>query len=334
MIIPNLDKSLLSLSVEIKNNFEDKTTEMITRKKLIFILVDGLGYDLAKRVLSKRLPDYVNINKIHSVFPTITITVLSTLFTATPPGVHGIMGWKIFDKRRGRIIDLLKEKSYKINLESYLPKESVILTSYEENVLRFTKMVSGERMIIPYYSPWDAFTQAYNLAQNDSPFIFLYLPYVDMVSHHLGPYSEHTIRVAREVMDLTFKLANDVKEKYDVIVTADHGHVPVKGYVRVSEEILKIVDFPPFGGARNLMFISKRNPKEWLEENYDMAIFDKEKLKNICGGDNVPDFAGVPLSNMVYDYWDDEEEKTYLGSHGGLSKEEIEIPLIVVGVCC
>ncbi len=332
MIFPELNRSLYALSVDVKNSLEGRSNQQfrIESKKILFVLLDGLGYSLAERISlrEKVKSSGGEMEKIHSVFPTITVTVLTTLFTATPPGVHGIMGWRILDRTRGRIQNLLDLRGERVSLKfkSYIPQDGVVMVPHGRPSQVMASMITPSTH--PYYSPWDGFTQTYEIAKTRSPsMIFLYVPYVDSVSHHFGPYSQHTLSTAMQVTDLTIQLAKDLRD-YTVIVTADHGHVPVEGFTTLDEGILNVVDLPPFGDHRNLMFMSRRDPGEYLER-YGLMTLDKSKLIEITGGENVPDYAAVPRDKRLYSYWNDEEERNYLGSHGGLHEEEVEIPLVV-----
>jgi len=46
-------------------------------------------------------------------------------------------------------------------------------------------------------------------------------------------------------------------------------------------------------------------------------------------GERVPDYVAVPTDNRIYQYWPDEDQREYRGTHGGLSPEEMYIPLVV-----
>ncbi|MCG3110018.1 hypothetical protein L3N51_02315 [Metallosphaera sp. J1] len=324
---PDLSKSIYTLSLEVRNALYGRSPVGIAnleKERIALVLVDGLGYSLAERV-------GIKAERIHSVFPTITVTVLTTLLTATPPGVHGIMGWRVLNRKEGRIENLLGNDEVKMgNLmqaEPYLPRDSVVLApAMRPSSTLFRSMLGN---VTPYYSPWDALTQAREIAERRSPrFMFIYLPFVDSVSHHFGPYSEHTMRTAVEVYRLVETFGRDLSEKYSVIMTADHGHVPIESNVIIGNDILDYADLPPFGDHRNLMIMSRRNPSEYLSK-YGLITLDREKLREITGGENVPDYAGVPVDNRLYSYWQDEEEMSYRGSHGGMTKEEMEIPLVV-----
>jgi len=65
--------------------------------------------------------------------------------------------------------------------------------------------------------------------------------------------------------------------------------------------------------------------RDYLSKYGLLAIY-REKLVKLTGGENLSDYAGVPKDNKLYVYWDDEEKRN-MSSRGGMSKEEIEIPL-------
>ncbi|BBL46865.1 alkaline phosphatase family protein [Metallosphaera sedula] len=324
---PNLNRSIYTLALEIRNALYGRSPVGISdldKDRIALVLVDGLGYSLAEKV-------GIRAEKIHSVFPTITVTVLTTLLTATPPGIHGIMGWRVLNRREGRIDNLLGNQDVElrnlVQAEPYLPRDSVILAPAGRPSSTLFKSLLGN--VTAYYSPWDAFTQAKEIAERKNPrFMFIYIPFVDSVSHHFGPYSENTMRTAMEVYRLVETFGRDLSEKYSVVMTADHGHVPIEGNVMIGNDILDHVDLPPFGDHRNLMLMSRRDPSEYLSK-YGLITLNREKLKELTGGENVPDYAGVPQDNRLYSYWRDEEEMGYRGSHGGMTREEIEIPLVV-----
>ncbi|WP_054837168.1 alkaline phosphatase family protein [Metallosphaera hakonensis] len=259
IVEPNLNRSLYTLSLEVRNSLQGKSPVGLTeieRDKVILVLVDGLGFSLAEKV-------GIKAERIHSVFPTITITVLTTLLTASPPGVHGIMGWRVLNREKGKIDNLLGNEEVNvrelIKVEPYIPNDAVVLAPSSRPSSTLFKSLLGR--VVPYYSPWDALTQALEIAKNKRPsFMFVYLPYVDSVSHHFGPNSEHTLVTAREVTRMVEMFAQDISREYSVVMTSDHGHVQIDGNVILSKDILEHVDLPPFGDHRNLMFVSSVTP--------------------------------------------------------------------------
>ncbi|MEM4131192.1 MAG: alkaline phosphatase family protein [Metallosphaera sp.] len=315
IIKPDLKNGILSLSEEIKNAIQGRSTKLIEKDRVILILVDGLGYSLAQKI-------GFQAERIHSVFPTITITVITTLLTSQPPGVHGIMGWRILDKENGRIVNLLKEDS-EIRVSTYLGEKDLIVSPSYNLATKFYRKLGN---VVTYSSPWESVTLTLEMVERNNPnFVFLYLPYVDSVSHRFGPNSIHTMETARETVNLASKLAEKLEQRYSVVITADHGHVPVEGVVKLDKDLLNYVDLPPYGDHRNLMFMSRRDPSDYLSA-IGLITLNREELTKITGGPNVPDYAAVPTDNRVYMYWED-EEATYVGTHGGMSKDEMEIPL-------
>ncbi|WP_304951778.1 alkaline phosphatase family protein [Sulfuracidifex tepidarius] len=161
-------------------------------------------------------------------------------------------------------------------------------------------------------------------------FAFFYLPYVDTVSHHYGPSSPETAETVREVSKIAKKAMEIGKSNgFTVVLTSDHGQIDVEKNVDISrdQEILDNIEVPPFGDSRNLMIISRHDVSETFKK-YETYIFGKETLSKYAGGNRVPDYAVVPKGRTTLNYWID-DSMDYKGNHGGISKDEMEIPLCV-----
>ncbi|BCU71577.1 alkaline phosphatase family protein [Stygiolobus caldivivus] len=317
--------NLHDLSREIKSVLkEDKKDvgNIVHKDRMSLILVDGLGWNIAQRLNTSVKPE-----KINSIFPSITVTVFATLLTAKRPGEHGILGWRIYDREEGRILNLMKVlKEQSVELDTFFSNTDSVFIMPEVA----TKSMMSKLKVIPYYTYWDGLYK-YKLAleNKDSKFVFFYLPYVDAMSHLYGPFSSPTLETASEVMGSLEKITNVYRESYSILITSDHGHVQVDRSVnlREDEEFLREMEFPPYGDARSLMFKSKR-PLASLSK-YG-TLYEREKVEELVGGtNNIPDYLLVPFDNVNVVYWKDDMEHKYKGSHGGLTKDEMEIPLFV-----
>ncbi|MDY6874296.1 MAG: alkaline phosphatase family protein [Chloroflexota bacterium] len=81
-------------------------------KKVVFLLVDALGYTLLEKMMASD-PDLVwaklrqsgVYSPITSVCPSTTASALTTLWTGVPPAEHGIIGYEMWAKEFGTIIN-------------------------------------------------------------------------------------------------------------------------------------------------------------------------------------------------------------------------------------
>jgi len=327
--------SILDVARELRSVLKGEGTGnrslTLSGKRVAVILLDGLGYELAVRA------GLTQAERITTVFPSITVTVLTTLFTGEPPGVHGVHGWRVYDKLVGSVVNYLDEQPKRSLAElvrpvtSYVPEDSLFLSpsKYVNRNLFSGMLVNGK--FLQYYTPWDGWLLASEVAEKYRPkFLFLYVPYVDTVSHHYGPDSPATLDAARDVVRMTNRLADELSKHYSVVITSDHGHVKVDGLVDLAkdEELLETLHLPPFGDHRNLMILGKGEAKKILE-GYGLRVYDRDEAKALMLGERVPDYVAVPTDNRIYQYWPDEDQREYRGTHGGLSPEEMYIPLVI-----
>lgn len=318
--------NLYDLSREIKSILREDKRDVdifgIKNDKVALVLIDGLGWNISKEIKTS-----VNPLQINSIFPSITITVFATLLTAKKPGEHGILGWKVINRENGTIENLLEKlKNGKIELDTYLQNTNSLFIMPEIA----TKSLTGKLKVIPYFNFWDGLYRFRTaLERGDNDFIFFYIPYVDEASHLYGPYHEVTLNTAKEVVQKVDYISNHFKEKYSIIVTADHGHTQISKTIdlKKDEEFMSEMDFPPYGDHRSLMF-KGRLPKSILK--YGVYVIEGEKVEEILGGNkNKPDYIVLPKDNDIIIYWDDDRKYEFKGSHGGLTADEMKIPLYI-----
>lgn len=102
---PALDDVLLS---QLKGSYQ----------KIILLVVDALGYMLFKRMLDpvRDLPwgryfDRALYAPITSVCPSTTASALTTLWTGEAPGVHGIIGYEMWAREFGMIMNNIRHSA-------------------------------------------------------------------------------------------------------------------------------------------------------------------------------------------------------------------------------
>ncbi len=81
-------------------------------KKVILLLVDALGYQLLTRLMQiqpdllwNKYLDQAVFSPLTSVSPSTTATALTTLWTGQGPAAHGIIGYEMWSKQFGMIIN-------------------------------------------------------------------------------------------------------------------------------------------------------------------------------------------------------------------------------------
>ncbi|MBN2856918.1 MAG: alkaline phosphatase family protein [Candidatus Delongbacteria bacterium] len=182
-------------------------------------------------------------------------------------------------------------------------------------------------------------------------YIYGYLPDIDAVLHKTGSKSEDLTKLFYAISKHAKKFADEIKGTNSiVIITADHGLIDGEEDKRLNmndlPEISKMLDFPLCGEPRAAYCYVKKKYmtvfREKVEEKigYAVKVFEREELiSNGFFGLNEPfpglesrigDFVLLCKDNYVIkDFLKNEEVKFHAADHGGLSSDEMFVPLIV-----
>lgn len=346
----------LAHSLGIQRECEALSGLSLPKDKTILILLDGLG----RGTLSYALPDFKDFRTVTSTFPSTTSTAITTLFTATLPGTHRVLGYNTFSKELGGIINTLRYtfpqvrgqdifKSFRsfsdiFRVKSYLREASIskkvrVVLPVELVNTEFSNAVYGQDVYSPYMYYWDSFFIASKVIEESQPdFLHIYLPDIDSESHLYGSQSEPVLESTRTILSKVFAFAEKYMSRYNLLITADHGHITTDriNYLDVDGELLGLLEVPPYGDSRAVMFRTRYDLEPYIAEKYPgLEIFRYEELqdKGIFPKERAewaPDQIGVPCSReaFIYRMRGDTEQVRLKSHHGGMSAEEMQIPLI------
>lgn len=360
--------SIYNISQTVKNSLEIKAAKPGVRflktsdKPISLIVLDGLGYELA--ISAGEIQD--DTPYLTSVFPSITCTALTSLLSGQMPGEHGVLGDTTFLYRMGTIVNNSNYASiYSQNpgeLSRYLPMRdayganniiseatlagkrcAIVCPEQWQNkeLANLTASESGEHF---YYSNLDtAFEQYRKVTGKDFDFIYFYLPYIDQASHKHGPQSAFTIDIAKKVLKGVKSISLGCKNKYTSIITADHGHVKIRKTTRLDQGKHKLdnLKVPPFGSARSFFLNIESTGKKELERNHEglMAIRATSKsVTKLLGSDSclkktIFNYIIASDSDVSFYYPPavGSNDSAMIGDHGGLTEQEMLVPLIIIG---
>lgn len=149
---------------------------------------------------------------------------------------------------------------------------------------------------------------------------------------------------------LAKQLSKGLCQGSKLIVSADHGLLDIeesaKYILREGEPILECLLTPPSGEPRNPVFHVKDGCMERFRHLFEEQFFESfeliesRKLQALLGGELRPvaksrfgDFVGAALGPSVIHYrtGQDKRRPAFIGYHGGLTPEEMRIPLISIG---
>ncbi|MDZ4384897.1 MAG: alkaline phosphatase family protein [Candidatus Moranbacteria bacterium] len=185
-------------------------------------------------------------------------------------------------------------------------------------------------------------------------YVFAYWDKFDSVCHKKGTDSREAERHFRELDKKIASLAKSLKNKDTaIIVTADHGLIDT----RESDRIIELKDHPEFVATLSMplagelraaycyvkpdrigqfedyvkrkfsQYCDMHKSVDLIEKNYFGLYEPDKRLK-----DRIGDYTLIMKENyIIKDSVLGEEYKIFIGNHGGTSKEEMFVPLIVIG---
>jgi len=301
-ILPE-EKTLVNLSSDVFSHFGLRTESdgiglNYRNKKLCFILLDGLGWNIYK----KTGIEFKNEMKCTSVFPSTTSNALTSFFLNKFPGQHGIIGYQLYIKQVGAIVNILGYTSsaayIRDSMERAYPMKSIFnyeskITSLNSagystvniipafiNKTSFSNILYGNNSADTYANLFHSFYILEENLKRGTDFISYYVPDVDQIAHKLGPNNEYTIENARYILQQLSIIMKKYPE-YDFVITADHGHIEVENTINLGNDsgLRDVSLLPPYGDSRALFLENSPEIKEYMEKHY--SNLELVKLKNI-----------------------------------------------------
>ncbi len=217
-----------------------------------------------------------------------------------------------------------------------------------------SRIIHRDQAISSYQLQSDMFVQCKKtLELPDRTFQVIYYPGIDTLEHRYGPYSEE---VTSEMQSLECgfrnffdKLSSETKKETMLLLTADHGVAEtakfhyVKDYPEVNTRLL----LPPVGDSRAAFLFSKPGQNEALSTAFKNSMPDIKLLSStelVDRGafgraanmeslrESVGDFTALSTDHaaLSYPFFEDDRHHEQLGTHGGMTAEEILVPFLSV----
>lgn len=230
----------------------------------------------------------------------------------------------------------------------------------------FSDVVYKGATVVPYKRLSEALTHMSELIVSDkvpAAYYFLYFDKIDAVCHTYGPNSdqfEKTVDHFLRMIDELFhkKLAGKVENTL-LVMTADHGQVKVdpgktfylnrgavgiEQYLQTNQKGRLVV---PAGSARDMFLHVKQGQIDEAIAFLQKCLHGKAEVyhtqelvaQNFFGSEHpsneflarVGNVVILPYQNeTVWWYEGGRFEMHFLGHHGGLTPEEVEIPLLLL----
>ncbi|MBD3671762.1 MAG: alkaline phosphatase family protein [Gammaproteobacteria bacterium] len=345
--------------------------EIARYKKVMLWVIDGMGHDhLLRHRPEGFLARHVRA-RMTSVCPTTTASAITTFVSGKAPLQHGLTGWFTWMRELGSVATVLPfhprgggaaYNDVGISLDSVLGWRSIfeawqrpshaLIPAYIADS-HFSRTTYGPAVRHGFKSLQECIDRAGELLSKDENlYLYAYWSELDRLSHMHGVASEKVLSHLAQLDEAIEAFAASLDEDTLLLITADHGLVDAP-----AEHTLWLHDHPPLQeclsmplcGEPRLAFCyvhaDRRDQfldyvKTQLSEACEVMSREEMLAKGLFGlgiahpelPHRIGDFALIMKGRwIIKDRIAGESDFHMIGVHGGLSADEMYVPLIVRG---
>lgn len=210
-------------------------------------------------------------------------------------------------------------------------------------------LYQGVSRIVPFLTGSDLLMLIQEALEHGGKALFsVYWPSTDSLAHTYGPRSEAFSLELAHILSVLARLLNTAPRDFVLLITADHGFFeadPERDMVNCAAQaaLREALLLPPVGDPRAAYFFLKRG-KDALVEKFFAEFFPEDFLvlpveealrRHLWGLEEPRPEVRALMGDMVviskrrkFVLWPTEEFKLR-GLHGGLTPDELYVPLIV-----
>jgi predicted AlkP superfamily pyrophosphatase or phosphodiesterase len=337
-------------------------------KKVMLLVVDGMGHDhLLRHRPDGFLARHVRA-RITSVCPTTTASAITTFVSGKAPLQHGLTGWFTWLRELGAVtavlpfrprsggpsydsigVDLGSILGWRSIFDAWLRPSYALIPAYIADS-HFSRTTYGNAQRLAFDGLDDCLQQARDLlAREEELFLYAYWSELDRLGHVSGiegsESRQHLAQLDLAIEQFAAGLAPDTL----LLITADHGLVDsspeqtvwLHEHLQLSECLAL-----PLCGEPRLAFCYVHTDRQQQFSDYAQEhlsefchLMSREEMlsKRLFGLGNahpefhhrIGDYALIMKDRyIIKDRIAGEEDFTLIGVHGGLSDEELYVPLI------
>ncbi|MGP6176965.1 alkaline phosphatase family protein [Microbacterium sp. A196] len=332
-------------------------------RSVVLVVVDGLGAIQLRAHAGHARHLVAGVGKkdvAYSVFPTTTAAALTSLVTGVAPGMHGLVGYRVLDSSRDRLVNVLSGwETDGIDPLIWQPQPTIFeqatamghrafavgMQEYARS--GFTRATLRGAEFFGAQSAEERVRLAYQLAaDNPGSLTYCYLPEADKAGHRHGVDSREWIAALEEV---DHALAVAPPKQVGVLITADHGmvDVPAHRHIVLDHGDARLHGVRHIGGEPRMLHVYlepdaavedvSRTWRTASEGDADVLTGAEAISSGVYGSVVTPDAAArigdlVVISRGNKAFYDgtakDQRPRGMIGQHGALTPEERQVPYI------
>jgi hypothetical protein len=344
-------------------------TATLASGNVVLLVVDGLGYDCLQAHRPDGFLAGHLVARLTSVFPSTTATAVTTFLTGTAPQQHGVTGWFMYLHELRSVLTVLPYR-HRDGRASGLPAAAELLTPRPlfDRLDARSHVVAPQRIVHSAFN--SAFKGVASLSGFETleemlattvaavrqsgrrNYVYAYWAELDRLAHEHGIGSPSVARHLVELDGAIARLAARLRgTDTTLLVTADHGFIDARPEQRVElashPELARLLALPLCGESRAAYLYIENTRRGALRSYVSTQIgalaelFDADQLieSGYFGlGPAHPALRGrigncvliMQQAAVIKDWLPGEQRYVHVGVHGGLSPQEMHVPLIVV----
>jgi hypothetical protein len=353
---PSYDgRGLVNLVAEIERRLtgESPSTGLSTPDAVpdadtyVLVLFDGLGISQLDHDDASVFRSSL-VDTLDAPFATTTSVSLATVATCLPPSRHGQVSHLSWYQDLDAVVNTLKwvtvggdHVPYEYasvlpgpNLWERLRSEGVEPITVQPGDFRSSPLSRVTYRGARFEGAWDASDLAdatVTLAGEPGRFVFTYVPFVDVAGHVHGQGSEEFSEAMKAAVDVWHRISAGLPPGVALLGTADHGLMEVKETDKILIRDPAFDELRFAGDARGIHLWGDSGSMEDLAEATGGELVDPTPLLGPDPTDATMAHIGqqlllAPVGRVILPRGFDKRLRCY---HGGLTGEEVEIPLLV-----
>lgn len=333
-------------------------------KNVVLLILDGMGEQILNTLSKDGYFKRNELTCVTSVYPSTTTAAMTTYYSGKTPLETGWIAWSQYFKEYGRCLNMLprvesytEEKLKKVSKDVYeeIINYKTVYEMIEETGIKAYEIcpshVERKSKRTHIANDLDELCEGIKVlcANPDRKFILTYLDNPDGLLHKYGASSDEAKEFISRAEEKIEKMMSELKNTL-IIVSADHGHKDIGKVYSVLEhpDLRDCLIMPEFFESRFIGFWVKEDRKEEFEEIFkrefkDYMLLTKQEVleMGLLGkgeqhkkvDDFLGNYVGVAIGSSIFRLQNDyfEGKKVKKSTHCGLTKDEMDVPVIVLG---
>lgn len=346
----------------------DSSLDLVDSENIVLLIVDGLGFNYLRDKGSNTLMLKHLKDELTSVFLPSTGSAISTFFTGLAPQQHAITGWYVHLPEYGivtRILPFTTVLDWNVlgtdisnvidakPISSHGEMKQFIVVGEEIVDSVYTKYMTPDAIGLGYSEMDDFFEQIQRAIDSSrKSFVHAYWPQFDSVAHILGvesPEANESFQSFDNALQRFVEAIEGTRTK--LLITADHGFndVPSENTIYTNEhpKLMECLTLPLCGDTRTAFCYVRpariHDFEKYIANNLHDACTLKKSQELVNDGwfglfDPSPRLLGrvgdytllLNDNHAIVNSFPGFGPLVMKGHHGGLTDEEMMVPLITI----